>query len=87
MANEIPKAVISKIIPKIRPKACPCCGQSKFEIHPRVVALVDSEDPLAPGYRPSVVLTCKNCQHMMLFSAKGLGVVGDTPSVKPKAKR
>jgi len=85
MSNQIPKATLSKIIPKIRPKACPCCAQAKFEIHPRMVALVDSQDPLAPAYRAAVLLTCKNCQHMMMFSAKGLGLVGDAPPSKKKA--
>jgi len=85
MSNEIPKATLSKIIPKIRPKTCPCCAQSKFEIHPRLVALVDSEDVLTPGYKAAVVITCKSCQHMMLFSAKGLGLVGDGPASKKKA--
>ena len=56
MSNQIPKATLSKIIPKIRPKACPCCGQSKFEIHPRTVALVDTQDLLAPDYRDGAIL-------------------------------
>jgi RNase P subunit RPR2 len=57
-------------------RVCPACRQSRWGMLEQLVELpVGARVPVAPQEYPCVVVTCRNCGHMMFFSATRMGAV------------
>ncbi len=57
-------------------RICPACHQIDWGILEQLVQFpVGARLPVAPQEYPCVLVTCRNCGHMMFFSAARMGIV------------
>ena len=83
MPNELSQEATNKLLQSIRIKTgtltCPACHGIKHEVSNQLMVLIgttpDCHTVLMDQLAPVVAVSCTNCGHLMLFSAKALGVI------------
>lgn len=72
-------------IKKVAPEGmvCPVCGQKKWSLNNNVYQVQEFTGDGFPlgsfNVMPMVTLNCKNCSHVMMFSALSLGLKFEKP--------